>query len=155
SIAPRWPVDVVANPPSPAIASVLVTSTPMRPCRPVRGIVSPLSAAWFLMLSGVSPCAICHRRVPLFMSSAVMRPYGGLMSGKPCRGRWPPPPPPPRPPPPPAGIGEPASVICGAPPPLPPRPCPPPAAAPPAGADGVGGALGFLAVPCTQSKSDR
>jgi hypothetical protein len=36
------------------------------------------------MLSGVSPCAICHTSVPLFMSSAVMRPYGGLMSGSPA-----------------------------------------------------------------------
>ena len=28
----------------------------MRPCRPVRGMVRPLSAGWFRMLSGVSPC---------------------------------------------------------------------------------------------------
>ena len=31
SIAPRWPFGVVKNPPSPAMTSVFVTSTPMRP----------------------------------------------------------------------------------------------------------------------------
>ncbi len=45
SIAPRWPDGVVKNPPSPAMSSVFVTSVPMRPCRPVRGMFSPLSAA--------------------------------------------------------------------------------------------------------------
>src|SRR5437588_11717015 len=86
------------------------------------------------MLSGVSPCAICQASVPLFISSAVMRPYGGLMIGNPCTLGPPPPPsppPPPRPPPaaaprpPPAacGTGEPASVSAGA-PPRPPSPEP-------------------------------
>src|SRR5215831_10782465 len=36
------------------------------------------------MLSGVSPCAICHAITPLLRSIAVMRPYGGLTSGRPC-----------------------------------------------------------------------
>src|SRR5438874_222545 len=35
------------------------------------------------MLSGVSPCAICHRISPLFRSIALMLPYGGLASGSP------------------------------------------------------------------------
>src|SRR3954471_23012517 len=97
------------------------------------------------MLSGVSPCAICHASVPLFMSSAVIRPYGGLISGRPWTVTLPPPSPPPRPPPP-AGIGAPASVIVG-----------PPRRRRPSPADGAalgGGAFGFRAVPCTQSKSD-
>src|SRR5215831_7309038 len=71
----------------------------------------PFSAALFLMLSGVSPWAICQAIVPLFMSSAVMRPYGGLTSGRPCTVRLGPPSPPPRPPPcaGAAGMGAPAS----------------------------------------------
>ena len=36
------------------------------------------------MLSGVSPCAICQLMSPLFRSIAVMRPYGGLINGRPC-----------------------------------------------------------------------
>src|SRR5437763_7116391 len=39
------------------------------------------------MLSGVSPCAICQTISPLFKSIAVMRPYGGLMIGRPCTKR--------------------------------------------------------------------
>src|SRR5262245_18907464 len=94
------------------------------------------------MLSGVSPCAICHAIVPLFMSIAVMRPYGGLMIGSPITVRLPPPSPPPPPPPPgpparpplaPCGIGEPAALISGGPllAAAAPRP-PPPAPRPPA-----------------------
>src|ERR1700676_1550891 len=45
------------------------------------------------MLSGVSPWAICQRISPLSMSNAVMRPYGGLISGNPRTVRPPPPPP--------------------------------------------------------------
>ena len=45
-MAPRWPFGVVKKPASPAITSVLVTSTPMWPARPVRGMVTPLSAGW-------------------------------------------------------------------------------------------------------------
>src|SRR5262249_11388642 len=98
-------------------------------------------------------------------SSAVMRPYGGLMSGNPCTVGPPPPPSPPPPPPrpPPAagcGIGEPASVRAGAPPRPPPPVAPPPGPEPVEGpaprppALGTG-AFGSRAVPCTQSKSDR
>ena len=43
----------------------------------------PLSSAWFLMSSGVSPCAICHRISPRVMSMALMRPYGGFNIGSP------------------------------------------------------------------------
>ena len=64
----------------------------MMPACPVRGIVSPLSAGLFLTLSGVSPCAICQRISPLSRSIAVMRPYGGLMSGSPWTVTPPPPP---------------------------------------------------------------
>src|SRR5438046_1950365 len=35
------------------------------------------------MLSGVSPCAICHRISPLFKSIALICPYGGLINGRP------------------------------------------------------------------------
>ena len=66
------------------MTSVLVTSVPMRPWRPVRGIVSPFSA-------GGCGCCRASRRArsarpasPFFRSIAVMRPYGGLMSGRPC-----------------------------------------------------------------------
>src|SRR5262245_63648950 len=66
------------------MTSVLVTSVPMRPPpRPVRGICTPFSAGEFLTTSGVSPCGTCQAIVPLFRSIAVMRPYGGLMSGNP------------------------------------------------------------------------
>src|SRR6516162_8878344 len=41
------------------------------------------------MLSGVSPCAICQRISPLFMSIAVIRPYGGFTSGRPRTARTP------------------------------------------------------------------
>src|SRR5262252_8385817 len=84
SIAPRRPSGSVKNPPSPAITSDFVTSVPIRPSRPVRGIVRPLSAGWLRTLSGVSPCAICQTSSPLFKSIAVMRPYGGLIIGSPC-----------------------------------------------------------------------
>ena len=88
----------------------------MRPWRPVRGMVRPFSAGWFLMLSGVSPCAICQTISPLFRSIAVMRPYGGLMSGSPWTVS--------------------AAAAAASPPPRPPparaprRAAPPPAAAP-------------------------
>ena len=58
----------------------------MRPGRPVRGMVNPLSAGWFRTLSGVSPWANLPHDSPLFKSIAVMRPYGGLTSGKPLNG---------------------------------------------------------------------
>src|SRR5205814_782174 len=35
------------------------------------------------MAGGVSPLAICHAISPLFMSYAVMRPYGGFINGRP------------------------------------------------------------------------
>ena len=59
----------------------------MRPGRPVRGIVSPLSAGWFLMLSGVSPCAICQTMSPLFRSIAVMRAVRRLDQRQPLDGQ--------------------------------------------------------------------
>src|SRR5262249_8077349 len=83
SIAPRLPFGVVNTPPSPAMSSVLVTSGPIRPGRPVRGIVSPLSARLLRTLSGVSPCAMCRRISLLFRSIALMRAYGGLSNGSP------------------------------------------------------------------------
>ena len=101
-----------------------------------------------------------HASVPLFMSSAVMRPYGGLINGSPCT-FGPPPPPSPPPPPPPAAprppaacTGDPASERVDPPRPPPlvalvagaPRPPAPPAA--------LGTAFGSRAVPWTQSKSD-
>src|SRR5262249_14028736 len=92
------------------------------------------------------------------MSSAVIRPYGGLTIGNPCTVRLPPPSPPPPPPPPRpppaggAGTGDPASVSVGAPPRPPPAPAPPPAPRPP---PLVVGAFGSRAVPWIQSKSDR
>ena len=78
---------------SPATRSVLVTNVPTRPGCPVRGIERPLSAGWFLMLSGVSPCTACHTISPLLRSMALMRPYGGLTSGSPRTFKPPPPPP--------------------------------------------------------------
>jgi hypothetical protein len=39
---------------------------------------NPPSAGLLFTLAGVSPFAICHAMLPLFMSYAVMRPYGGL-----------------------------------------------------------------------------
>ena len=59
----------------------------MRPWRPVRGIVSPLSAGLFLMLSGVSPCAICQTISPLFRSIAVMRAVRRLDQRQPLNGQ--------------------------------------------------------------------
>src|SRR6476469_6150875 len=102
------------------------------------------------MLSGVSPCAICHVSVPLSMSIAVIRPYGGLTSGIRCTERLGSPSPPRFGG---AATGAPASVSAGA--------------AEAAGAVvadvagpfealglGLGFAFGFGAVPWTQSKSD-
>src|SRR6185503_16444926 len=120
SMAPRCPLGVVKKPPSPAINSVLVTSTPIRPGRPVRGIFNPLSAGWLRTMSGVSPCAICQTCSPLLRSVAVMRPHGGFTSGSPWTDR----PPPPSSPPATAGAGPPKD----------------------GGAAGLGGAAGFGAV---------
>jgi hypothetical protein len=39
---------------------------------------SPLSRSWFAIAGGVSPFGIIQAISPLFMSYAVMRPYGGL-----------------------------------------------------------------------------
>src|SRR2546428_2600632 len=96
---------------------VFVTSGLTSPGRPVRGMVSPLSAALFLTLSAVSPCAMYQRISPLLRSIALMRAYGGFRSANPRTDRPPPPPsaagaaagaggafptrPPPAPPPPP------------------------------------------------------
>ena len=82
-MAPSAPSGVVKTPPSPATTSVLVTSVPIRPTRPVRGICTPCSFGWFRTLSGVSPWAICQMMSPLFRSIAVIRPHGGLSSGRP------------------------------------------------------------------------
>src|SRR5215467_7688632 len=95
SIAPRAPEGVVNTPPSPAMSSVLVTSGLIRPARPVRGIVSPLSDGLLRTLSAVSPCAMYQRISPLFRSIALMRAYGGFKSGRPRTVRPPPPSPPP------------------------------------------------------------
>src|ERR1700687_4951683 len=83
------------------------------------------------MLSGVSPCAICHTISPLFRSRAVMRPYGGLIRGSPWTVRPPPPSPPPPAAPPPPAPPRPPPAPAAAPPPAPPRP-PPAACASPA-----------------------
>ena len=53
------------------------------PGRPVRGMVSPFSDGLLRTVSAVSPCAICQRMSPLFRSMALMRAYGGFMSGSP------------------------------------------------------------------------
>ena len=47
-------------------------------------MVTPFSAGWFLMCSGVSPFGISHRKSPVFMSMAMMRLYGAFQMGKPC-----------------------------------------------------------------------
>ncbi len=60
---------------------------PGEPAWPVRGMFRPFSSGWFLMSSGVSPCAICHRISPRFMSMAVMRPYGGFNERQPLHAR--------------------------------------------------------------------
>jgi N-acetyl-beta-hexosaminidase len=44
------------------------------PACPVRGIETPFSSRWFLMISGVSPCTLCQSSVPVFRSSAEIRP---------------------------------------------------------------------------------
>ena len=48
----------------PQSTAFFVVSTPIIPPRPVRGIVSPLSAGLLRISSGVSPCAACHTMVP-------------------------------------------------------------------------------------------
>ena len=67
---------------------------PPAPAGPARCAESftPFSAGLFLIASGVSPCAICQTSSPLFRSIALMRPYGGLISGRPCTDTPPPPP---------------------------------------------------------------
>ena len=50
------------------------------------------------MSSGVELCVFCQMISPVFMSYAVMRSYGGLMSGRPCTEVPPRPPAAPRPP---------------------------------------------------------
>ena len=52
---PCWPLTVSSAPRSPAQSSVLVSMMPVRPPRPVRGIVMPFNFSLFLMSSGVSP----------------------------------------------------------------------------------------------------
>src|SRR5262249_15886545 len=95
NIAPRAPDEVVPNPASPEMTSVLVTRVPTLPSRPVRGMLRPLRAGLFLTLSGVSPCATCQMISPLLRSMALICPYGGFMMGSPRTDRAPPPPPPP------------------------------------------------------------
>src|SRR6478735_472860 len=128
SIAPRAPDGVGPKPGSPTTSSVLVTSWPTVPGRPVRGIVTPLSAGLLRMLSGVSPCGTCQRISPRLRSNAVRRPYGGLMIDSP-RTLSPPPPPPP-PPPTPASPSAPPGGPPRPPPPRPPAPRPPAPGAP-------------------------
>src|SRR5262245_56033233 len=77
------------------MTSDLVVSVPMMPDCPVRGIVTPFNAGLFLTLSSVSPWAICHLMVPRSRSIAVIRPYGGLINGKPLTVMPAPPPSPP------------------------------------------------------------
>jgi len=73
-MAPRAPDGVVTKPASPQITSVLVTIGPSKPGRPVRGIFRPFRAGWFLILSGVSPWAICQSSVPFSRPMALMVP---------------------------------------------------------------------------------
>src|SRR6185503_15132788 len=100
SIAPRAPDGVGPKRGSPTTSNVLVTSWPTVPGRPVRGIVTPLSAGLLRMLSGVSPCGTCQRISPRFMSIAVSCPYGGFINGSPrtVGAAGAPPSPPPAPP---------------------------------------------------------
>ena len=76
----------VGAPPHPSAvnSSVFVTSVTGRVARPVHGMSRPLSAGFSAISFGVGPLASCHRCSPLFMSIAVMRPHGGLISGNPC-----------------------------------------------------------------------
>src|SRR4029453_8310458 len=115
--------------PSGANNSVLVTISSDRDGLPPLLKSIPLRAGWFRMYSGVSPLAAVQRWSPVLRSMAVIRPHGGLTSGKPCGpllvgcGARPPPSPSsiatnPRPPP--AGG-----------PPRPPRPARPPPPPPP------------------------
>src|SRR6185295_10542821 len=79
--------------PSPANNSVFVTRMPACDGLPVFGMFRPLSAGLFLIAGGVSPLGICQAISPLFMSYAVMRPYGGFINGRPSiLGRPSPPP---------------------------------------------------------------
>src|SRR5262245_3245277 len=103
------------------MSSVFVTTLPeLFPGRPSGGKSRPFSAGLFLMLSGVAPNGTCHRKSPVSRLIAVMRLYGGRMSGNPWTVS--PPPPPPSPPPPPPSAAPPPR-------PPPPAPRPPPAAA--------------------------
>jgi hypothetical protein len=70
--------------PSPANSKVFVTINPTCLGLPVFPIFKPWRGGRLFTLAGVSPFAICQAMVPLFMSYAVIRPYGGLMMRKPC-----------------------------------------------------------------------
>src|SRR5438876_3566766 len=76
----RDPSDDMMESPSPTKSSVLVTSGALRPGLPSAGRFSGFSSGWFL---GPSPFGTIQTWSPLFRSMAVMRPYGGLSSGRP------------------------------------------------------------------------
>ena len=70
------------------MTTVLVTSVPTVPSRPVRGMVTPTSAGWFRIISGVSPCATCHIISPRFRSMALICPFpGGFTIRQPADGQ--------------------------------------------------------------------
>src|SRR6266508_260165 len=61
-------------------SSVFVTNGKPRKGQPMRGSDNSLSAG---CLRGPSPIGVIQRWAPDFRSIAVMRPYGGLVSGRP------------------------------------------------------------------------
>src|SRR5258708_40069514 len=64
------------------MSSVLVTTNDACAGKPVGGtFVRPSFANASLIFGGVSPFGTCHAISPLFMSYAVIRPYGGLSNG--------------------------------------------------------------------------
>src|ERR1700737_2804373 len=67
------------------MSNVLVTTNDACAGKPVGGtFVTPSFANASLMFGGVSPFGTCHAISPLFMSYAVIRPYGGFNNGNPC-----------------------------------------------------------------------
>src|SRR5215472_4006364 len=84
----------IGRPPDPSapISSVLVTTNDACAGKPVGGtLVSPSLSSAALIAGGVPPFGTCHAISPLFMSYAVMRPYGGFSSGRSSMfGTWPP-----------------------------------------------------------------
>src|SRR5262245_54256554 len=76
----RGPLFAIAGDPSPTNSSVFVTSGAAHPGLPSGGRLRCLIAGW---LRGPSPLATIQRCSPRFRSIAVIRPYGGLKSGRP------------------------------------------------------------------------